>query len=587
MRVLGINCVYHESSACLLADGDIVAAAEEERFNRVKHGKQARADNPDELPVAAIEFCLAAAGIGPGDVEHVACAGDLETMVEVYERELPSPWSDRDDEALFVKTLSNIPRRLRELGFNGEFHWVPHHTAHAASAYFVSPFSDAAVLAVDALGDNTYSTRAYQGRGNALDLVQDVHFPASLGYLWESISVYLGFGVYDAAKVMGLAGYGDPERFSAALDQLVWPTHDGGFEMADDLLRFAQIRYYPDTGGPSAFYDGLVETFGIPPRKPSEPLLAVHHDIAAALQRKTDALVLHLARHLHERTGSSSLCIAGGVALNCVTNAHVFADGPYERLWIQPASNDGGLSVGAALHAWNALLGGRRSRPMKHAYWGPSFSDDAIVETLDRRGLRFHRVNDFERTVAELVAAEHIVGLFQGAMELGPRALGNRSIIADPRRAEMRDILNQKIKHREYFRPLAPSVLAEEASEWFEIGKETAADEYMLMAYRARPDKRDLIRAVVHVDGTSRIQAVRREANPRFHRIIEEFRSITGIPLVLNTSFNDQEPIICTPDDAIATFLGTDMDYLAIGSFLVAHSDQRPGVMRSRRSGVA
>mgnify|MGYP001442048423 CR=1 FL=1 len=572
MYVLGINSVYHESSACLLKDGAVVAAAEEERFNRVKHGKQARADNPDELPLNAIRFCLDTAGVTPAEVAHVTCAADPDVIREVRERGLPSPWDSVEKQDLFLASLPRVPQRLRELGFTGDFHWVAHHTAHAASAYFASSFPEAAALVVDALGDDAYSTRLYHGRGNALDCVQSVRYPASIGYLWELVSVFLGFGVYDAAKVMGLAAYGDPARFQDAFDRLAWTTPDGGFDMRHELLRFSDILYYP----PSADTSGLEAVLGVGPRRPDEELTDVHHDVAAALQEKTNELVLHMARHLHELTGSRRLCLAGGVALNCVTNQVVFEHGPFDELYVQPAAHDGGLSLGSALHVWHTVLGGERAPEMRHAYWGPSYADEEIERELaGREGLVVERPEAFEQEVARLLAEGNVIGLFQGAMELGPRALGNRSIIGDPRHRSMRDDLNHKVKHREYFRPLAPSVLAEAVPEWFDIAKQTSAADFMLMAYPAREEKRPQMGAVLHVDNTCRIQAVRPEVNPRFHRIISEFAALTGVPMVLNTSFNDQEPIICSPADALHTFLKTEIDYLAIGPFLVRKADGR------------
>jgi carbamoyltransferase len=566
MYLLGINSAYHESSACLVEDGTVLCAAEEERFNRVKHGKQARADNPDELPTNAIEFCLSSAGITLADVEHVAFAADPVEIEASIRAGSPSPWDDPADQKQFLDTLPNVHRELAASGFAGEFHWVAHHTAHAASAYFVSPFDEAAVLVVDALGDDAYSTRFYRGDGGKLTCLQSVRYPASIGYLWELVSVFLGFGVYDAAKVMGLAAYGDPARFADAFDRLVWPTPDGGFDMAHDLLNFAQIKYYP----PSADTDGLASVLGESLRLPGEPLAEVHNDIAAALQAKTDELVLHMARHLHELTGSRRLCLAGGVALNCVTNQVAFEHGPFDELYVQPAAHDGGLSLGAAVHVWNDVLGRPRGPVMHHAYLGPSFTDDEIAAELGQHDeLVYERVPDFEVTVARLLTEGNVIGLFQGGMEIGPRALGNRSIIGDPRARSMRDVLNHKVKHREFFRPLAPSVLAEAVPDWFEVGKPTSAGDFMLMAYPAKADKLGRMGAVLHVDNTCRIQAVTKEANPRFHRIISEFAELTGVPMVLNTSFNDQEPIICSPADAVATFLKTEIDYLAIGPFLV------------------
>ncbi|HMG05955.1 MAG TPA: carbamoyltransferase C-terminal domain-containing protein [Chthoniobacterales bacterium] len=568
MYILGVNCVYHESSACLLKHGRVIAAAEEERFNRVKHGKQVRADNPDELPLNAISFCLRSAGISMADISHVACAGDPHQMSLVLELGLPSAWNSPEKQVQFLKTLPNVPAKLAAMGLRGDFHWVPHHIAHAASAYYASPFRDAAVLVIDALGDDSFSAALCHGVQNELRVLQHVPFPASLGYLWELHSILLGFGAYDAAKVMGLAAYGNPQHFAAALGELVWPLPDGGFGMKDEALRFSDICYYP----PSAYCDGLESRYGVARRRSSEPLLDVHHDIAAALQANTDELALHMADHLFRLTGARDLCLSGGVALNCVTNAHVFEHASFTRLFVQPAAHDAGTSLGAAYHVWNHVLGHYQREPMVHAYLGPSYSDTEIEEALRSYGLRYDKPLNLERDVARLISERQVVGFFQGALEFGPRALGNRSILADPRQADMRDLLNRKVKHREYFRPFAPSVLEEAASHWFEIRKPTSASDFMLMAYLARDCCKWQIPAVLHVDGTCRIQSVKKEVNPRFHRLISEFQELTGVPILLNTSFNDQEPIICSPTDAIETFLETEIDFLAIENCLVAKS---------------
>lgn len=566
MFILGINSVYHESAAALLKDGTLLAAAEEERFNRAKHGKQARPDNPQELPLSSIAYVLEHAGITLADVDMATCAADLDEMRRVHEEGLPSAWQSAGDRAEFLENVPKVPAVLAEQGFRGEFRWVPHHTAHAASAFLASPYDDAAVLVVDALGDDAWSTRMYHGRDRALESVQDVRYPASIGYLWETISVLLGFGVYDAAKVMGLAAYGDPTVFEDALARLVWPTPDGGFDMAHDDLRFDEIMYYP----PSAYHDKLTELLGVAQRKPGEAIEAVHEHVAAALQAKTDELMVHMAEHLRKRTGSANLCLAGGVALNCVTNTLLMSATGFDSVYVQPAANDAGLAIGSAMYVWNHELDKPRAAPMTHAYWGPEFTDDAIRAELERRGLAYTVPDDIDATVAQLIADGKIVGYFQGRMELGPRALGCRSIVADPRTRAMREVLNQKVKHREYFRPLAPSVLAEDVADWFEVPGDTLAADMMLVTYRAQESRKPQMGAVLHVDGTCRLQAVSADTNPRYHRMISAFKAITGVPMVLNTSFNDQEPIICTPADAVATFEKTQIDHLAAGSFLVA-----------------
>jgi carbamoyltransferase len=443
--------------------------------------------------------------------------------------------------------------------------WVGHHLSHAASTFYASPFDDAAILVIDGIGDDSDTAAYFHGVGKEIRTLQTISFPHSLGFLWELLSLFLGFSLYDAAKIMGLASYGDPRRYAHVLEKLVRPVVDGKFELDNDLLRLEKIVYYP----PSADFTCLEELFGLKARHPHEELTQAHRDIAAALQQKTNELVHHILVHLHQTTGSKNICLAGGVALNCVTNRHAFEASPFEHLYVQAGANDAGTAVGAAAHIWHNALGHEARQPMLSPYTGPAFSNGEIEASLQAHGLKYERVDDIERKVASLIAQGAVVGYFQGQMEFGPRALGSRSILADPRNADMREILNHKVKHREYFRPFAPSVLYEEVNNWFEIAKETTAADFMLMAYPAKATVKDRIPAVLHVDGTGRIQTVKKDLSPRYHRVISEFYELTGIPIVLNTSFNDQEPIICTPSDAVNTFLKTNIDYLAIGDFLV------------------
>lgn len=568
MYILGINAIFHESSACLLKDGVILAAAEEERFNRIKHGKQIHVDSPSDLPLHAIKYCLDAAGIAMKEIEWIGYSSNptqasLEQVpLDLFDGE---QWGSQEGMETFFASLFQVPDKLAEIGFAGDFTWVDHHTAHAASAYYASPFQEAAVLSVDGIGDlNT--TASFHGERNKLEFLQDVAYPHSLGLLWELLSLFLGFDVYDAAKVMGLAAYGNPDRYADQFQQIVTLLPDGKFAVDNDRLRLGSISYYP----PSAYYQGLESLFALKRRQSDQALTSAHEDIAASLQALTNQVVLHMARHLHAITGSENLCLAGGVALNCVTNQIVLEEGPFANLYVQPASHDGGTALGAASYIWHHLLANGAREAMTHAYHGPSFTNTEIEAALQAQRLNYRASAQIEREVAELISQGNIVCFFQGGMEFGPRALGNRSLLADPRNPQMREILNQKIKHREYFRPFAPSVLHEEADKWFHIAKATSAAEFMLMTYPARAELREKIPAVVHVDGTSRIQSVRQAINPRYHRVISEFCNITGVPMVLNTSFNDSEPIVCTPEDAITTFLKTAIDYLAIGDFLVS-----------------
>ncbi len=568
--ILGINSVYHESSACLLQDGKLIAVVEEERFNRIKHGKEARVDTPHELPIHSIRHCLDRAGISIKDVHYVGYSTNpkyIESRVaSLRQNGIMSHWTSWADQETMLHTLALVPDQVRKLGFEGEFRWVGHHLSHAASAFYASPFEDAAVLVIDGIGDDTDTAACFHGVNNKLHSLYTVSYPHSVGFLWELLSLFLGFSLYDAAKIMGLASYGRPERYSGVLDQLIRLTDEGQFELDNDLLCFEKIVYYP----PSADFTNLERLFGIKARQPSAPLTQQHQDIAAALQEKTNRLVLHILNYLHKRTGSKNVCLAGGVALNCVTNRYAFENSPFLNLYVQAGANDAGTAVGAAAYVWHGIMGQKERVPMYSPYTGPAFSNEDIEAALKAQGLCYERSENIEQRVAQLIAQRAVVGYFQGRMEFGPRALGSRSILADPRCADMREILNHKVKHREYFRPFAPSVLHEEVHNWFEIAKETTATDFMLMAYPAKADGKDKIPAVLHVDGTGRIQTVKKELSPRYHEVIRSFFELTGIPLVLNTSFNDQEPIICTPADAIHTFLKTNIDYLAIGDFLVS-----------------
>ncbi len=571
MYVLGLNSIYHESAACLLDDGRLVAFAEEERFNRRKHAKKPLPDNADALPWHAIHYCLETANIDLGQVGHVAYSSDPQ-LRRVSKVDGESEWS-----RVFQESIRRARRRLTDFGYEGQFCWVEHHLAHAASAFFASPFREAAVLTIDGIGD-TSTTSSHHGIDHRLSYVQHVKPPHSIGFLWELISMFLGFDIYDATKIMGLAAYGDPDRFRRQLQQLVLLKPAGKFEVPRHIVRFPELDYLT----PSGYFAGLEKLFASPRRLPSQELNQVYKDIAAALQAVTDQLVLHMANHLHEVTGSVNLCLAGGVALNCVTNQQVFERGPFRELYVQPAAHDAGTAIGCAYHVWHQVLGAPRGEAMQSPYWGPQFTDDEIERVLRREGFCYQRSAEIETEVARLISEGNVVGYFQGRMEVGPRALGNRSLLADPRDPNMREILNEKVKHREYFRPFAPSVLHEEVGNWFRIEKQTPASDFMLLAYPAHEQVRDQIPAVIHADGTSRLQTVRRDLNPRYHRLIAQFHRLTGVPIVLNTSFNDSEPIVCSPQDALRTFIKTRIDYLAIGNFLLAKSDNPNATLAPR-----
>ncbi len=565
MYTLGINSAYHEMAACLVKDGRILAAVEEERFNRCKHGKSARIDNADQLPIHAIQYCLDSAGIPATAVDQIGFSLDPQTRLlnkDIKDVVVENDWGSWAGEQRLYEALHRVPNKLNDLGFTGEFFFLKHPLCHAASAFYPSPFDETAVLSIDGIGE-TSSTLLAHGQDRSIEVLQETHYPSSLGFLWEKFSQFLGFTEYDASKVMGLATYGETDRFRDAFTQLVQPAEEGQFVVDNDILSFR-----------SNSFDRLTALLNVPRRKRGDALTAVHADIAAGLQEITNRIVMHIVNHLYMRTGSTNLCMAGGVALNCVTNQFVYEQGPFSNFYIQPAAHDAGTAMGAALLLWHQHNEGKRTSDLDHVYLGPSYSDEEIEQVLIQGGYRYERLENIEAIVAQLLTQNKVIGWFQGRMEFGPRALGNRSLLASPQNPEMRQILNDRVKHREPFRPFAPSILSEEKEKWFAINKPTPAAEYMLMAYPAHEERRDKIPAVLHVDGTGRIQSVRQQSNPKYHKLISEFHQRTGIPIVLNTSFNDSEPIVCTPADALNTFVNTKIDYLAIGSFLLDRCHQ-------------
>ena len=553
MNVLGINSVFHESSAALMVDGKVVAAVEEERFNRVKHAKQARIDNPHELPELAIQYCLDHAGLKASDIDRVAYSFDPRVRRAEYRA---AWWPDPDMEDDFLNCLGMVggavDRALgRKLGRN--FKFVPHHLAHAASAYYPSGFDAAAILVIDGIGEAACSTLAW-GEGPRMEVIETFSYPHSLGFLWEQASIHVGFSPYDASKTMGLAAYGDPEVYRRQMASIIQVSEDS---------------YHVDLaalGFPSFDPPGFEVAFGAR-RKPDEDIVRRHMDFAAALQEATNAAVLAMVRRLERSVKFKRLCVAGGVALNCVTNDLMRKAGVYSDIFIPSAPHDAGTAIGAALAVHCAETGVRPPPSGATPYLGPQFGDREIMAAIKDAGLTPRKSKNTAREAADLIADGNIVGWFQGRMEFGPRALGNRSLLADPRRPDTRAFINRRVKHREDYRPFAPSVLAEHADEWFDIGPHLASHEYMLFACPAKPEIRDRIPAVLHCDGTARVQIVRRAANPRFHEVISRFHERTGVPIVLNTSFNDSEPIVCTPTHAIATFRGTGIDALFMGDF--------------------
>jgi len=559
MNILGINAVFHESSAAITVDGKVVAACEEERFTRVKHAKEARVDNPHELPENAVRFCLDYAGLRPDDIDYVAYSFLPQLRRTNFQAEW---WPNPELESEFLRHLDEVGDAAsallgRKIGRALKF--VPHHLAHAASAYYPSGFDPAAILVIDGIGEADCTTL---GRGDGVHIrtLETFPYPHSIGFVWEQASIHLGFSPYDASKVMGLAAYGDPEVFRRQFASVIQVGEDS-YAVDPNALGF-----------PSFDPKGLEDLFG-PRREPDSEILPRHMHLAAALQAATDAAVGALLRKLERMVGGERLCVAGGVALNCVTNSLIRQMSGFSDIFIPSAPHDAGTAIGAALVVHCAQRGANPPMGGASPYLGPEFNEREVMAAVKAAGLTPRRCKDAAREAADMIADGNIVGWFQGRMEFGPRALGNRSLLADPRRPDTRAILNRRIKHREDFRPFAPSVLAEKADEWFEVGPHLSSHEYMLFACPTKADRRDRIPAVIHQDGTARVQLVRRAANPRFHALISRFHERTGVPIVLNTSFNDSEPIVCSPAHAIATFRSTGIDALFMGDICLTSED--------------
>ncbi|HUY20058.1 MAG TPA: carbamoyltransferase [Candidatus Binataceae bacterium] len=596
MNILGISAYYHDSAAALVSDGEIIAAAQEERFSRRKHDAR--------FPRHAIDYCLKAGGVALGDLESIVFYDKpllkferlLETYLGYAPRGLASfitampVWLSEklNLKSLLKRELAAIDgRRPAELP---PIRFTEHHQAHAASAFFPSPFARAGVLCLDGVGEWA-TTSVWLGEGNQLTPAWEIDFPHSLGMLYSAFTYYTGFKVNSGEyKVMGLAPYGEARFTDLILDELIDLKSDGTFRL--DMEFFNYATGLTMTNGR---FDRL---FGGPPRKPESLLTQREMDLAASVQKVTEEVMLRLARTVNRELGVEYLCMAGGVALNCVANGRILREGPFRDIWIQPAAGDAGGAVGAALATWHQYHGkpraAREGDAMRGAYLGPSFAADEIEAALDAAGARYEKLDEAAMLarVAALLADKNVVGWFQGRMEFGPRALGARSIIGDPRSPRMQSVMNLKIKYRESFRPFAPAVLAERVADWFELDRPSP---YMLIVAGVRPElrrplspeqerlfgierlnlPRSTIPAVTHVDYSARIQTIHRETNPRFHRLLENFAALTGCPLLVNTSFNVRgEPIVCTPADAYRCFMRTEMDYLVIEDFLLAKSAQ-------------
>ncbi len=591
MNILGISAFYHDSAACLVRDGEIIAAAQEERFTRKKHDFN--------FPTNAVEYCLKEAGI---DAEELDYVGFYDKPFIKFERILYSylAYAPIGIKSFFKSIPLWIKQKLfirdiikKELGYRGKVLFPEHHESHAASAFYPSPFSEAAILTVDAVGE--WATTSYGiGKDNDINITSELRFPHSLGLLYSAFTYYTGFKVNSSEyKVMGLAPYGEPEYVDLILRELVDLKEDGSFKL--------NMKYFNYCTGLTMTNNRFNKLFGGPPRKPESKITQREMNLARSTQVVTEEIVLRMVNHIYKETGKKNLCLAGGVALNCVSNGRLLREGPFGNLWIQPAAGDAGGALGVALLIWYKYLGNNRKLyevrvSQKTSYLGNCYTDKEIEDFLKKDEIPFEKLSTGEipPRIAELIAGENVIGWFEGRMEFGPRSLGSRSIIGDPRSKEMQSVMNLKIKYRESFRPFAPTVLREHVSDYFDIDCESP---YMLLVANIKDEKRvrmsdeeeklfgleklkvtrSDVPAITHVDYSARIQTVTKDDNPLFYGVIEEFYKKTGCPMIVNTSFNVRgEPIVCRPEEAFKCFMRTEMDYLIMGSYLLDKKKQKP-----------
>ncbi len=578
MNVLGISCYYHDAGAALVCDGQLVAAAEEERFNRKKHF--------NGFPEEAIAFCLRKAGITIDEVDHIGFYEKplvkfnriLETILAYWPRSY-GPWIK--SMPLWLTQRLRIGAEIQQkLGTDKDILYCQHHMSHAASAFLVSPFEEAAIITADGVGE--WTTTAWGvGRGCDIEFRKELRFPHSVGLLFSAITAYLGFRVNDAEwKVMGLAPYGEP-RYVDHFHKVVDIKDDGSIRLN---LRYFAYGYTTE----KTINANWERLFGQPQRRSESELTDFHRDIARSGQQIVEEIMVKMATHVHRETGLDNLCLAGGVGLNCVANWRMLQESGFKNIYIQPAAGDSGGALGTAFYIYNSVLKNPRTFRMEHAFWGPSFTDDEIRTALDRAGAAYETVSseeDLVQRAASMIADGQVVAWFQGRLEFGPRALGARSLLADPRNSRMKDVINAKVKFREAFRPFAPAILKEYAHEYFDMPAGMDAP-FMLLVPKVREDKRGVIPAVTHADGTGRVQTVREDHHGRFYRLIRAFGQLTGVPVVINTSFNVRgEPIVCTPADAYNTYVNTGIDALVIGNHVVTKKpkkvDYEAGMRRS------
>lgn len=591
MNILGVSAFYHDSAACLVQDGKIASAAQEERFTRKKHDAS--------FPINAINYCLQNSGLTSKHIDYVVFYDKpflkFERILETSLSYVPIGINS------FIKALPLWMKKklwMKELiknalGYEGEILFTEHHESHAAAAFYPSPFQEAAFITMDGVGE--WATASYGvGKDNQIRIIAEIHFPHSLGLLYSAFTYYTGFKVNSGEyKVMGLAPYGKPAYKDLILLELMDLKEDGSFKM--------NMEYFDYCAGLAMTNKKFEKLFSGPPRKPESPLTQRDMDLARSVQEVTEDVMLRMARHVHKETGQKNLCLAGGVALNCVGNGRILREGPFENIWIQPAAGDAGNALGAAAFTWYRYLGNSRIADGKRdfqygSYLGPEFKNGYIADYLKRDNIPYSELEDEDipEKIADLIAQEKVIGWFQGRMEFGPRALGSRSIIGDARSSNMQETMNLKIKFRESFRPFAPSVIKEKVSEYFEIDRESP---YMLLVAPVKKDlcrqmtdeeqnlfgldklhvKRSFVPAITHIDYSARIQTVDNETNPLYHQMISKFNEKYGCPVIINTSFNVRgEPIVCTPEDAYRCFMRTNMDYLIMGNFLLDKKQQKP-----------
>ncbi len=576
MYILGLNAYHGDSSACLVKDGKLIAAVEEERFRRIKHWAG--------FPSESIRYCLDEAGINLDEIDHLAVNSDPKAN---FIKKVSFTLSKRPELDLLTDRLRNkkkrqsvsqlLEKKFSGQSFNGDVHHIEHHLAHLASAFLVSPYENAAVVSIDGFGD--FSSAAWGvGHGSDIDVDNRVYFPYSLGTFYQALTQHIGFPNYgDEYKVMGLAPYGEP-KFMDEMRQIVLLQDDGSFRLNMDYFVYhkEKVSYEWEDGSPHVgrLYSDKLATLLGPARQKDDELTQKHKDIARSVQGMYEEAFFHLLNKLHDRHGLDDLCLAGGCAMNSVANGKVKRNTPFKRVYIQSAAGDAGGAIGAAFVVWNKLRSKERIYVMDHAYLGPKFTNEQIEVLLNARSddltqqdCQTEHVSDEDelcKMTAAAIADGKVIGWFQGRMEWGPRALGNRSILGDPRRADMKDILNLKIKRRESFRPFAPSILREAVPDWFEEDDEVP---FMMKVFQIREEQRNKIPAVTHADGSGRLQTVYEDTNPRYHHLIKAFYEQTGVPIVLNTSFNENEPVVCSPAEALDCFLRTNMDVLVLGNW--------------------